>query len=37
MVEGELVFAKTVKQTTSMPASGEAIWVPITHVFIFPV
>lgn len=25
MVEVELLFAKTVKQTTSMPASGEAV------------
>lgn len=37
MVEGELVFAKTVKQTIPMPASAEAIQVSTTHVCMFPV
>lgn len=38
MVEGELLgFAKTVKQTILMPAGGEALKAPITHVSTFPV
>lgn len=37
MVKGELLFAKTVKQTTPMTASGEAVKVPITHVSMLPV